>query len=333
MKIASEKSDLSIAVSNSKPMPAVGLGYWKVEQSAAAALTVEAVKIGYRHLDCAADYGNEASVGDGIAEVVRQGLCKREDLWVTSKLWNTHHRPEHVKPAFIRSLRDLKLDYLDLYLIHFPISLQYVPMETRYPAGWFVDPKDSQPRMVPDAVPIRETWQAMEELVDAGLVRSIGISNFGVSLIRDLLSQCRIRPNVLQVESHPYLVQQKLIRFCHEASIAVTAFSPLGAPSYIPIGMASESDSVLNDPIVRKIASSHGRSAAQIVLRWGVQRGTAIIPKSSKLERLRENLDLAGFELAQPEMESINALNKNQRFNDPGAFCESAFGCFFPIYE
>lgn len=333
MKIASKKSDLSIAVSNSKPMPAVGLGYWKVEQSAAAALTVEAVKIGYRHLDCAADYGNEASVGDGIAEVVRQGLCKREDLWVTSKLWNTHHRPEHVKPAFIRSLRDLKLDYLDLYLIHFPISLQYVPMETRYPAGWFVDPKDSQPRMVPDAVPIRETWQAMEELVDAGLVRSIGISNFGVSLIRDLLSQCRIRPNVLQVESHPYLVQQKLIRFCHEASIAVTAFSPLGAPSYIPIGMASESDSVLNDPIVRKIASSHGRSAAQIVLRWGVQRGTAIIPKSSKLERLRENLDLAGFELAQPEMESINALNKNQRFNDPGAFCESAFGCFFPIYE
>lgn len=333
MKIASEKSDLSIAVSNSKPMPAVGLGYWKVEQSAAAALTVEAVKIGYRHLDCAADYGNEASVGDGIAEVVRQGLCKREDLWVTSKLWNTHHRPEHVKPAFIRSLRDLKLDYLDLYLIHFPISLQYVPMETRYPAGWFVDPKDSQPRMVPDAVPIRETWQAMEELVDAGLVRSIGISNFGVSLIRDLLSQCRIRPNVLQVESHPYLVQQKLIRFCHEASIAVTAFSPLGAPSYIPIGMASESDSVLNDPIVRKIASSHGRSAAQIVLRWGVQRGTAVIPKSSKLERLRENLDLAGFELAQPEMESINALNKNQRFNDPGAFCESAFGCFFPIYE
>ena len=116
-------------------MPAVGLGYWKVEQSAAAALTIEAVKIGYRHLDCAADYGNEVNVGDGIAEVARQGLCQRDDLWVTSKLWNTYHRPEHVKPAFIRSLRDLKLDYLDLYLIHFPIALQYVPMETRYPAG------------------------------------------------------------------------------------------------------------------------------------------------------------------------------------------------------
>jgi len=314
-------------------MPAIGLGYWKVEQSAAAALTIDAVKIGYRHLDCAADYGNEANVGDGIAEVVRQGLCKRDDLWVTSKLWNTYHRPEHVQPAFIRSLRDLKLDYLDLYLIHFPIALQYVPMETHYPPGWFVDPNDSQPRMVPDSVPIRETWQAMEELVDAGLVRSIGISNFGVSLIRDLLSQCRIRPSVLQVESHPYLVQQKLIRFCNEASIAVTAFSPLGAPSYVSLGMASESESVLNHPVVQKIASDHGRSTAQIVLRWGVQRGTAVIPKSSKLERLRENIDLTGFELTQPEMESIHALNRNQRFNDPGAFCESAFGCFFPIYE
>ena len=324
---------LSIPVSNSKPMPSVGLGFWKVEQSAAAALTVEAVKIGYRHLDCASDYGNEANVGDGIAEVARQGLCKRDDLWVTSKLWNTNHRPEHVRPALGRSLNDLKLDYLDLYLIHFPIALQYVPLETRYPAGWFVDPNVSQPRMVPDSVPIRETWQAMEELVDSGLVRSIGISNFGVSLVRDLLSQCRIRPSVLQVESHPYLVQPKLIRFCKESSIAVTAFSPLGAPSYVPIGMATESDSVLNDAVVKRIASAHNRTVAQVVLRWGVQRGTAVIPKTSKIERLRENIELAGFELTQPEMESINVLDRNLRFNDPGVFCESAFGCFFPIYE
>ena len=323
----------SVPVTNSKPMPSVGLGYWKVEQAAAAALTVEAVKIGYRHLDCASDYGNEANVGHGIEEVARQGLCKRNELWVTSKLWNTNHRPEHVRPALTRSLMDLKLDYLDLYLIHFPIALQYVPLETRYPAGWFVDPNVSQPRMVPDAVPIRETWQAMEELVDSGLVRSIGISNFGVSLVRDLLSQCRIRPSVLQIESHPYLVQPKLIRFCKESSIGVTAFSPLGAPSYVPIGMATESDSVLNDAVVKRIASVHNRTVAQVVLRWGVQRGTAVIPKTSNIERLRENIDLAGFELTQLEMESINALDRNQRFNDPGVFCESAFGLFFPIYE
>jgi len=314
-------------------MPAVGLGYWKVEQSAAAALTVEAVRMGYRLLDCASDYGNEANVGEGIAEVARLGLCKREELWVTSKLWNTYHRPEHVKQAVQRSLRDLKLDYLDLYLIHFPIALQHVPFETRYPAGWFADPSATQPRMVPDLVPIRETWHAMEELIDAGLVRSIGVSNFGVSLVRDLLSQCRIRPSVLQIESHPYLVQSKLIRFCEESNIAVTAFSPLGAPSYVPLGMATESDSVLIHPVVQKIASAHGRTAAQVVLRWGVQRGTAVIPKTSKVERLRENLDLAGFELSEAEMASIQSLDKNQRFNDPGAFCEPAFGCFYPIYE
>ncbi len=314
-------------------MPAVGLGFWKVEPTAAAALTVEAVKIGYRHLDCASDYGNEANVGDGIAQVARQGLCARDELWVTSKLWNTCHRPEHVKPALQRSLGDLKLDYLDLYLIHFPIALQHVPIETRYPAGWFADPNAAQPRMIPDSVPIRETWQAMEELVDAGLVRSIGISNFGVSLIRDLLSQCRIRPSVLQVESHPYLVQSKLVRFCREASIAVTAFSPLGAPSYVPLGMATESDSVLTHPVVQSIANAHSRTTAQIVLRWGVQRGTAVIPKTSRFERLRENIDLAAFSLTQSEMDSISSLDRNQRFNDPGAFCESAFGCFFPIYE
>ncbi len=314
-------------------MPAVGLGFWKVEPTAAAALTVEAVKIGYRHLDCASDYGNEANVGDGIAQVARHGLCARDELWVTSKLWNTYHRPEHVKSALQRSLGDLKLDYLDLYLIHFPIALQHVPIETRYPAGWFADPNAAQPRMIPDSVPIRETWQAMEELVDAGLVRSIGISNFGVSLIRDLLSQCRIRPSVLQIESHPYLVQPKLVRFCREASIAVTAFSPLGAPSYVPLGMATESDSVLNHPVVQSIANAHSRTAAQIVLRWGVQRGTAVIPKTSRFERLRENIDLATFSLTQSEMDSISSLDRNQRFNDPGAFCESAFGCFFPIYE
>jgi len=187
--------------------------------------------------------------------------------------------------------------------------------------------------MIPDSVPIRETWQAMEELVDAGLVRSIGVSNFGTSLIRDLLSQCRIRPSVLQVELHPYLVQPKLLRYCRESSIAVTGFSPLGAPSYIPLGMASEADSVLGQSVVQNIAKSHGRTAAQIVLRWGVQRGTAIVPKTSKIERLRENIDLAGFTLTQAEMDSISALDRNQRFNDPGAFCENAFGCFFPIYE
>jgi D-xylose reductase len=322
-----------VKVESSKPMPSIGLGFWKVDRPHAAELTVEAAKIGYRHFDCASDYGNEQEVGNGIAQVVKSGICPRSDLWITSKLWNTHHRPEHVRKAAEKSIRDLKVDYLDLYLIHFPIALQYVPIETRYPAGWFADPEAAFPRMIPDSVPISSTWHAMEELVDAGLVCAIGISNFGVSLIRDLLSQCRIRPQVLQVESHPYLVQPKLLRFCQQERIAMTAFSPLGAPSYVPLGMATELDSVLKTEVVKQIAENHSRTAAQVVLRWGIQRGTAIIPKSSRSERLRENFALQDFSLTPDEMKAIESLDRNQRFNDPGVFCEQAFGCYFPIYE
>jgi D-xylose reductase len=324
---------LSVSVVDSKPMPAVGYGFWKVDSQLAPQLTVDAIRMGYRHLDCASDYGNESRVGEGIQRALQQSICKRDELWITSKLWNTYHRPEHVRAACLRSIADLRCDYLDLYLIHFPISLQYVPFETRYPAGWFHDPEAASPRMQYDPVPIVETWRAMEQLVDEGLVKSIGISNFGISLIRDLLTQCRIRPAVLQVESHPYLVQPKLLRYCQEAGIAMTAFSPLGAPSYIPLGMATAADSVLGQSSVMSIAKAHGKTPAQVVLRWGVQRGTAVIPKSNRPERLKENLAIEDFELSHQEMQSISSLDRNQRFNDPGVFCEAAFNTFFPIYE
>jgi D-xylose reductase len=324
---------LVIEVSGSKPMPAVGYGFWKVENAEAPRLAVEAIQMGYRHLDCASDYGNERDVGLGVSESLKKSLCKRDELWITSKLWNSNHRPEHVMAACKRSIDDLQCDYLDLYLIHFPISTRHVPMETRYPAGWFFDPHAASPRIEYDPVPIIDTWRAMEELVSTGLVRNIGISNFGVSLIRDLLTQARIRPSVLQIEAHPYLVQSKLLRYCQQESIAVTAFSPLGAPSYVPLGMAQASDSVLEVPLVKKIAASHGKSPAQVVLRWGVQRGTSVIPKSSRPERLRENLSLGDFTLTEDDMTAITSLDRHQRFNDPGVFCEQGFHTFFPIYE
>jgi D-xylose reductase len=248
-------------------------------------------------------------------------------------LWNTNHAAEHVRSACERSLRDLRLDYLDLYLIHFPIALEYVPPEKRYPAGWFHDPDAAEPRMKPARVPISETWQGMEELVAAGLVKNIGVSNFGTSLLRDLLTYAKIRPAVLQVEMHPYLTQEKLVRFCHQEKIAVTAFSPLGAPSYVPLGMATENDSVMNEIVVRDAAARHKKTPAQILLHWAVQRGTAAIPKTTKAERLRENLSIFDFELSADEMKAISALDRNRRFNDPGVFCETAFNTFFPIYE
>jgi D-xylose reductase len=314
-------------------IPPVGLGLWKIGRGEVALLVEEAIRAGYRHLDSACDYGNELEAGQGIQKALAAGLCRREDLWVTSKLWNTYHRPEHVRPALERTLRDLGLEYLDLYLVHFPIALEFVPFEIRYPPGWVHDPAAKSPRMLAAPVPLIDTWRAMEDLVDAGLVRHIGVCNYGTSLLRDLLSSARIRPAVLQVELHPYLAQEKLVRFCQEEEIAVTGFSPLGAPSYVPIGMATESDSVLADPVVVEIARTIGRTPAQVVLRWGIQRGTSIVPKTSKTLRLRENLALFDFELTSDQMNAITALDRHRRFNDPGEFCERAFGTFFPIYD
>jgi D-xylose reductase len=323
----------SIPMGGGKPLPTVGLGFWKIDRAQTAETAVDAIRLGYRHLDCASDYGNEAEVGQGIQKALSLGLCTRDSLWVTSKLWNTFHRKEHVALAVRKSMQDLQVDYLDLYLIHFPIALAFVSPEVRYPPGWVHDPEAELPAMRPDPVPIAETWEAMERLVDEGLVKNIGISNFGISLIRDLLSYARICPAVLQVELHPYLRQSKLLRYCANESIAVTGFSPLGAPSYIPLGMAQPEESVLHHPAIVDIAEQTGRTAAQVVLRWGIQRGTAVIPKSSSLEHLRENLMLYDFELTQSQMDSIDGLDQNRRFNDPGDFCEKAFGCFFPIYE
>ncbi|HYW81042.1 MAG TPA: aldo/keto reductase [Thermoguttaceae bacterium] len=322
-----------LKLNTGRTLPTVGLGMWKVDGPLAAELVVEAARCGYRHFDCACDYGNEAAVGAGLRRVIDSGVCRREELWITSKLWNTYHRGEHVRPAVERSLRDLGLDYLDLYLIHFPISLRFVAFEDRYPPEWLFDPKADSPRMEFDRVPIAETWQAMEELVAAGLVRDIGVCNFGCSLLRDLLSQAKIRPAVLQIESHPYLTQEKLLRFCREEEIAVTAFSPLGALSYFSLKMADASESVIETDTVRRIAADHGRTPAQIVLRWGVQRTTAVIPKTSRLERLKENLAIFDFTLTDDQMHAISGLNRNRRFNDPGDFCEAAFGTFCPIYE
>ncbi|MBX7527709.1 aldo/keto reductase [Qipengyuania vesicularis] len=314
-------------------IPAIGFGFWKVAREKAADIAYEAIAAGYRHLDCAADYGNEAEVGEGIARAIADGLVTREDLWITSKLWNTFHAPEHVEEGCRKSLADLGLDYLDLYLVHFPIALEYLPIDARYPPEWIHDPSASNPSMKRARVPLHRTWGAMEELVGKGLVRRIGVCNYNSGLLHDLMSYAQIGPYALQIEAHPYLVQPKLIRLARDYGLEVTAFSPLGALSYVELDMAGKSDSVLTEPVVQQAASAHGKSPAQIVLRWGVQRGTSIIPKTSKPERMRENLDLFDFELSADEMDAISALDQGRRFNDPGVFTEAAFGTFHPIYD
>ena len=323
----------SIPLRTGGKIPAIGLGMWKVPKETCAQLVQDAVAEGYRHFDCACDYGNEAEVGLGLQRVLSSDACRRDDLWITSKLWNTYHRREHVELACKKSLSDLRLDYLDLYLIHFPIAQRFIPIEQRYPPGWFHDPQASEPKMEFEPVPIAETWEALVDLKRAGLVRNIGVCNFGTALLRDLMNAGSEPPAVLQVETHPYLTQEKLLRFAQEQHIACTAFSPLAAQSYHEIGMADRSDSLLEHRVITRIATTHGKTPAQVLLRWGVQRGTAVIPKTSKRERLIENLAIFDFELNADEMATVSGLNQNRRYNDPGVFCEAAFNTFCPIYE
>lgn len=321
-------------MSNSKTnMPKVGFGLWKIPQDICADAVYSAIKAGYRHLDSACDYGNEKQVGEGIKRAIEDGLCTRQELWVTSKLWNTYHAKEHVKPALERTLSDLQLDYLDLYLIHFPIAQPYVDFDDRYPPEWITDPAADNPCMELAPVPLYETWQAMEALHEQGLAKEIGICNYNTGLLHDLMSYAKVKPSVLQVESHPYLTQERLMRLASQYDIQVTAFSPLGALSYLELDMAGASESVLEQAVVKQAAERLGKTPAQVVLRWGVQRGNAIIPKTSRPERLQENLSIFDFSLTSEEMDGISALNSNRRFNDPGHFCEGAFNTFHPIYD
>ena len=314
-------------------LPAAGFGLWKIDKPDTADLVHAAIEAGYRHLDSAADYGNEKEAGEGIKSALAAGLCQREDLWVTSKLWNTYHRPEHVRAACEKTLSDLGLDYLDLYLIHFPIALKFVDFDVRYPPEWFFDPDAEAPRMEIDPVPLHQTWAAMEDLKASGLVKHIGVCNYNSALLHDLMAYAKQKPEVLQVEAHPYLTQERLIKLAQDYGMTVTAFSPLGALSYVSLDMATENESVLEMEAVKAAAVRLGKTPAQVVLRWGVQRGTAIIPKTARRGRLKENLALFDFELNAEEMQAISALNRNRRFNDPAVFCEAAFNTFYPIYD
>lgn len=313
--------------------PSVGLGTWKIPAEVLPDLIPQAVSVGYRHFDCACDYGNEPAVGEGLKRVLDSGACTRDELWVTSKLWNTYHHPDHVRPACERSLRDLGLEQLDLYLIHFPVTLAYVPFEERYPPGWFFDPEATEPAMKPVRIPLADTWGAMEHLVRDGLVKRIGVCNYTTGMVRDLLAYASIAPQVLQVEMHPYLTQQRLLRFCQDENITVTAFSPFGASSYVPLNMAGENENVLEDPVVKKIAGEIGKTAGQVVLRWAVQRGTVTIPKTQTLGHLKDNIAIYDFELSADQMSAIDALDRGRRFNDPAEFGEKAFNTFYPIFD
>jgi diketogulonate reductase-like aldo/keto reductase len=319
----------SILQGGIKPSDPLVFGFWKVPKEICEEICYQCIAAGYRRLDCACDYGNEEEVGKGIARALKDGLCKREDLFITSKLWNTYHKPEHVPLALNRSLQDLQLSYLDEYLIHFPISIEFVPFEKKYPPEW--TNLDGKMVLVPNDM--GATWKAMEDLVDQNLVKTIGVSNFSPQLLRQIFSTCRIRPSILQVELHPHNSQQNVVRFAHESGMHVTCFSTFGASSYLELDMANDCDLLMKNPTIVKISSEKQKTPAQVLIRWALQRNTFPLTKTSNVDRMKENRNVLDFELDDAEMVQINALNKNRRYNDPGDFCEKGMGTFCPIYD
>ncbi|KAF9479456.1 D-xylose reductase [Pholiota conissans] len=304
----------TIKLNNGKEIPQVGFGLWKVTEDTAT-VVYEAIKVGYRLFDGAFDYGNEKEAGAGIKRALDEGIVKREELTIVSKLWNTFHEKERVEPITRQQLEWWGIDYFDIFYMHFPVALQYVDPKDSYPSGW----KNLEDKIVQSKATIQETWQEMERLVDIGLAKTIGVSNFQGALLMDLLRYARIRPAILQVEIHPYLSQEPLVEYAKMEGIAVTAYSSFGPQSFVELkwDKAVECPQLFVHPVVTAIAAKHGKTPAQVLLRWSTQRGICVIPKVTMKERMIENLESVTFDLAPEELKAICTLNLNLRFNNP----------------
>ena len=278
-------------------IPAVGFGTLIPDPVATKEATKAALEVGFRHFDCAERYRNEAAVGEALRAAFKAGTARREDVFVTTKLWNTNHRPERVKPAFDASLRRLQLDYVDCYLIHTPFAFQ---------PGDEQDPRDEHGEVIYDSeLTLVETWRALEHLVDDGHCKAIGLSDVNLEKLREIVAIARIKPAVVQVESHPYLPEWELLDFCQAQGIVLLAFAALGH---------SMEPNVLDDPVITAIAQRVHKTPAQVALAWAVQRGTAFLTTSAKPHRIQENFQISS--LPDDAMREIrDGITTNVRFN------------------
>jgi alcohol dehydrogenase (NADP+) len=296
-----EPSDLRLAkiplTNGSGPMPALGFGTLIPGPAVTRSATRNALDAGFRHFDCAERYRNEREVGEALQAGLAAGGLAREDIFVTTKLWNTNHRPERVEPAFEASLDRLKLNYLDLYLIHTPFAFQ---------SGDDKDPRDQNGNVVYDRdVTLFDTWRAMETLADHGKCRAIGLSDITLDGLLPIYESARIKPAVIQVEAHPYLPETELLEFCKEKGIVFLAFAPLGHGSR---------PGPIEDPVITAIAARVGKSPAQVLLAWAVQRGTALLTTPRTAERAKENFDISA--IPEDALDEINRIQTRQRLND-----------------
>ncbi|CDS11231.1 hypothetical protein LRAMOSA03494 [Lichtheimia ramosa] len=289
-------------------IPTVGLGTWLSKPDEVRKAVLCALQAGYRHLDCAYVYRNEDEVGQGI----RESGVPREDIFITGKLWNTHHRPEYVKAACKASLAALGVSYLDSYLIHWPVCFapEGKPEDTpNVPTQEYLFPKKDG-KVAIEEIDFAATWKAMEELVDEGLVKHIGVSNFDIPRIEYILKNCRIRPAVNQVELHPGLLQPELLEFCAKENIHVTAYSPLGNNVY-------GKERIIDDPVIVNVAKKLNKSPAQVCIAFAAQRGVSVVPKSVTPSRIVDNFQ--DFVLEKEDFDEVAKLGaRNIRYNDPG---------------
>ncbi|MEP0368573.1 MAG: aldo/keto reductase [Cyclobacteriaceae bacterium] len=297
---------------NGDEMPIIGLGTFKSEPGVIKSVVKKAIEIGYRHFDCAAFYGNEKEIGQAFTEAMDEGLVEREDFWVTSKLWNNCHLRDDVMPALEKTMKDLNLEYLDLYLMHWPVA-----QKKKSPF-----PSKAEDLLSWEEAPLEDTWEGMEDGVDDGLVKHIGVSNCNSKVLQHIIDGSWIPPEVNQVEMHPFLPQLSLYDYCRSNDIIMTAYGPLGAPyrSLEPSGKMSPT--LIEDHTVLDIASKHQCTPAQVLIAWSISRGVSVIPKTTNEDRLRENFEAAEIKLDREDLRNLALLPKH-RYVDGSAFTMS----------